>query len=185
MLGGKLQGAFSVRLPMNNLDYGHVPFPINTDHLLMHKQCERKLISISRRIGQNRAEPFRLGKNLFYVLLSPMLRLMVEPILAVMRTYAKEPKESSLPMREILRATDKSITVSDSCNGCSLCSRICPVRNIAMVDGKPTWLHHCEMCFACDEWCPQGAIHHWSRAVGIKYHHPSVTLKDMLPTKAK
>jgi formate hydrogenlyase subunit 6/NADH:ubiquinone oxidoreductase subunit I len=48
-----------------------------------------------------------------------------------------------------------------------------------MNDNKPVWMHHCEMCFACDEWCPRQAIQHWGRAAGIKYRHPEIKISDM------
>lgn len=71
-------------------------------------------------------------------------------------------------------ADDKSIAVGDDCTGCGMCARVCPANNIDLVNKRPEFQHRCEMCFACDEWCPQSAIQHWSRAKGIKHHHPGV-----------
>jgi len=76
---------------------------------------------------------------------------------------------------------DKSFWVDDKCNGCGICSRVCPANNIEMIDEKPVWLHRCEQCFACLQWCPQEAIQYGKKTVKYpRYHHPEVTLEDML-----
>lgn len=46
----------------------------------------------------------------------------------------------------------------DSCVGCELCSKVCPVSNIIMVDGKPEWKSKCISCTACYHVCPQQAV---------------------------
>lgn len=53
---------------------------------------------------------------------------------------------------------DKHYTVDDKCIGCGLCAKRCPVNNITMVNGKPNWNHHCELCVACIQSCPKKAI---------------------------
>jgi MinD superfamily P-loop ATPase len=70
--------------------------------------------------------------------------------------------------------------VDEKCTGCGTCAKVCPVNNIKIVDKRPEFQHKCEMCFACDEWCPSNAIHHWSRSEGVKYHHPDVSISDMI-----
>jgi formate hydrogenlyase subunit 6/NADH:ubiquinone oxidoreductase subunit I len=50
-----------------------------------------------------------------------------------------------------------------------------------MINEKPAWLHRCEQCLACLQWCPQEAIQHGEKTAKYRrYHHPEVTLKDML-----
>ncbi|MGZ7070620.1 MAG: 4Fe-4S dicluster domain-containing protein, partial [Methanobacterium sp.] len=66
-----------------------------------------------------------------------------------------------------------------NCKGCSTCSKVCPVRNIKMVDDNPVWKHHCENCLACIKWCPQNAIHGYGE-LPRGYHHPDVRISDML-----
>lgn len=62
------------------------------------------------------------------------------------------------PYLELQQYADNPFTVSDECISCGLCSRVCPVRNIELVNGKPTFLHHCANCMACVTSCPKRAI---------------------------
>lgn len=53
---------------------------------------------------------------------------------------------------------DKDFWITDKCNSCGMCAKVCPVNNIEIIEGKPKWQHKCEQCFACLQWCPQEAI---------------------------
>lgn len=44
------------------------------------------------------------------------------------------------------------------CTGCGMCSKICPVSNISIVDGHPKWGKQCVSCTACYHTCPHNAI---------------------------
>lgn len=76
---------------------------------------------------------------------------------------------------------DKSFLADEKCNACAICVKICPAGNILMRGMKPAWQHHCEQCFACIQWCPERAIQYGKNtATKKRYHHPDVTLRDML-----
>jgi len=50
-----------------------------------------------------------------------------------------------------------------------------------MKNDKPSWIHQCEQCLACIQWCPQEAIQYGKKTVRYqRYHHPEITLKNML-----
>ena len=71
-------------------------------------------------------------------------------------------------------------TVSKECVGCGTCTRVCPVNNITMIDGKPEFGHDCQQCMACIQWCPMHAIDYDNKASTRKrYHHPEIGVKDM------
>lgn len=78
---------------------------------------------------------------------------------------------------------------SDSgCNGCSICESVCLSHKIEIVGERPFWKEDvtCYGCFACINFCPQQALQIRSRfpvqsstAVNDRYHHPSVTYRDI------
>ena len=68
-----------------------------------------------------------------------------------------------------------------SCNLCKTCEQICPTCNIKVEKDTVTWGNSCVQCYACIHWCPTGAIEIGGRTTGKpRYHHPDVTLLDML-----
>jgi len=80
-----------------------------------------------------------------------------------------------------LAASDKEFRSEDACNGCGVCARICPSANITLEQGRPVWRHQCSQCLACLQWCPQEAIRYGDKTAGKqRYHHPDVSLADML-----
>ena len=76
---------------------------------------------------------------------------------------------------------DKTFFADEKCNACGICAKICPANNITLTGGKPAWRHHCEQCFACIQWCPEEAVQAGKNTKNkIRYHHPEISLKDML-----
>lgn len=62
------------------------------------------------------------------------------------------------PITATFAASDRNFEADSSCTACGMCARLCPVGNIQMHDGKPTWQHRCELCTACINRCPAGSI---------------------------
>jgi ferredoxin len=77
---------------------------------------------------------------------------------------------------------DRSFWVDEKCNACGICKAVCPSGNIEWrEEGRPVWLHNCEQCLACIQWCPQEAIQFGKKTPRYKrYHHPEVTLQEMI-----
>lgn len=62
------------------------------------------------------------------------------------------------PYLELQQYADYPFTISEKCISCGLCAKVCPCSNIELVDGKPTYKHHCAQCMACVVSCPKRAI---------------------------
>ena len=76
---------------------------------------------------------------------------------------------------------DKRFQVTDKCTSCGLCSEICPVSNIILVEGHPVWQHHCERCVGCIQWCPAEAIQYGHKTIGRRrYRFPGVSATGII-----
>ena len=60
----------------------------------------------------------------------------------------------------------KKFKATDKCISCQKCVRICPLSNITMKDGKPSWGNKCTHCMACINQCPKDAIEYGKGSVG-------------------
>lgn len=178
--GGEMAYGFSIKLPLNNLDYEHIPIPINRDQVKMFLKCDKTIEKIVRKVSKRARKPDNFVGIVSDLYSKALQKILGKYVLESLKKHAHIIGSNDKGFRELIPLTDKSILLNDKCNGCGICSKICPVENILIIDSKPNWQHRCEMCFACDEWCPQGAIHHWAKIEGKDYHHPKVNLKDML-----
>jgi len=152
--GKKLKAGFSITMPGNYLPM-YAPLPKD-------KQQERfdsaksKVIHIAN-IVKNREENLEI--SLFGRLLS----------------FMQKRNNQKLPER------DKKFWTDENCNSCGICEKVCPVKNIEMVEGKPRWRHKCQQCLACLHWCPEVSIQVEKKTIGrARYQNPEIKLKDML-----
>ena len=77
--------------------------------------------------------------------------------------------------------SDRDFWATDACTECGICKKVCFVENIELRNGKPAWLHHCQHCMACLQWCPAEAIQYKKNTQGRKrYHHPGVSAQDIM-----
>jgi ferredoxin len=89
-------------------------------------------------------------------------------------------------MIDHISESDKAYWTTDACNGCGVCAKICPVKNITMNDNRPAWNHGCEQCLGCLHWCPQAAVQFGKTPPKRgRYHHPEITVKDMMAQQKK
>ena len=81
------------------------------------------------------------------------------------------------PFYEKVRQT-KHFNVDDTCIGCGMCVRKCPVQAIEMKDKKPMWVKDkCVMCLGCLHRCPKFSIQYGNKTRNHgQYVNPNVKL---------
>jgi ferredoxin len=148
---------YSMAMPSNYIPWGG-PGPINAQQELF-KEAQAKVKTIAGpvlRQEQGTVDRGPLWQNILFSLIYKM-------------SFQK------------IRNMDKKFWADAKCDGCGICSQVCPAANIDMINDKPAWLHHCEQCLACLQWCPREAIQYGEKTAQYpRYHHPEITLKDML-----
>ncbi len=165
--GAKLAAAYGVHMPQNAF---LKPWVKN------EKLLEKMYAEVTRICAQTvkKAKHPRLNRPLDF-LLAP-----IAPIFAsitrkyMLKTVGGGKGDTTMSM---IYRLDCVFGVSDKCNGCAICAKVCPARNIAMNNGKPIWTHRCENCLACYNFCPQKAVSGIAQS-GYHYLHPgySITL---------
>ena len=152
-----LSSGFSIDLPSNYIPWGGAPAQ-EKQHKKFNEALE-KINCISKTIQAKEERMLEKGPFWQNILFSALYHM----------SFSKIPK------------MDKSFWADSKCTGCGICEKICSVLNILIFEGKPTWQHHCEQCFACLQWCPEEAIQYGKNTKYKKrYHHPEIKLQDML-----
>lgn len=78
----------------------------------------------------------------------------------------------------------KKFIAQESCTGCGICSKVCPMENVNIVDGKPKWGNACQLCEACINFCPQRAIQFGRRSLKRdRYVNPNVARTEIAKQK--
>ncbi|PKN17623.1 MAG: hypothetical protein CVU65_18410 [Deltaproteobacteria bacterium HGW-Deltaproteobacteria-22] len=80
------------------------------------------------------------------------------------------------------RTYDRSFFSTDACNGCGICTAVCPASNIEPDAGKrPVWRGRCEACLGCINLCPKKAVQTGLLTKGRRrYRHRDVSLQDLM-----
>ncbi len=127
------QAGFSLRMPNNYLLAPFVKTDSEKKKIQLLAQAQVHLDLIAEKI-QKKKNVFQLRRGLGASLLSGIGRPLFEKFMTV-----------------------KGFYVTDACNRCGLCAKVCPVGNIRVTE-KPVWGDHCELCQACLNYCPQQAV---------------------------
>ncbi|MEA4972718.1 MAG: EFR1 family ferrodoxin [Candidatus Metalachnospira sp.] len=69
---------------------------------------------------------------------------------------AKSSLVNNLFYKFVISAT--GFYATDKCIGCGMCSKLCILNNIKLVNSKPVWGDKCTHCMACINACPTKAI---------------------------
>jgi len=188
--GGELEAGFGVHMPYNYL----TPSPVLKGFLrsfqlreISFQKQEALLARMPDKVRRIAASVAARESGVFETTSDVLTRLADRLGLpetlgkAVWLRVAGVDGGTALSFLESRQMMDRAFRADESCDGCGVCARICPVRNIELIEDRPVWQHRCEQCFACLQWCPKEAIQFRGNTAGQRrYHHPDVTLRDMV-----
>jgi Pyruvate/2-oxoacid:ferredoxin oxidoreductase delta subunit/flavodoxin len=164
--GGKLSAGFTVEMPHNGI--GSKLFTQN-QHEMMFKDWKVKKEEISEYIVSGKKGKLETDNIFFSLILTGYFIKMIPTLFKLFKQVSSKGWESL------------ALTADEKCDGCEICSKVCPVNNIEMTGDKPKWSDHCSGCFACLHWCPRESVRLGYADMNLKkYHHPEVNLKDMI-----
>ncbi|HWR68379.1 MAG TPA: EFR1 family ferrodoxin [Desulfomonilia bacterium] len=159
--GLSLSSGFQIVMPSNYIPWGG-PGP-KEEQLRRFERAREKLSRIAGHIQEQTVMPVEKGPLWQRILFTAIYRM----------SFAKVP------------AMDRPFWSDEKCNRCGVCEKVCPAGNVTLAEGKPVWNHRCDQCFACLQWCPQEAIQYGKKTPAYeRYHHPEVSLKDVLKSRA-
>lgn len=78
------------------------------------------------------------------------------------------------------RKWDNEFSVNVSCDHCQLCKKVCPVNNIAIINGQHQFGGNCQRCMACIQYCPKSAFSINGKTMDkSKYVNPKISLEEI------
>ena len=187
---GKLAAGFAVSMPYNyiipSIQLGNPVIRVTLNPDPAEKQRKKfsdwkeKLETITDFVNQRKEGVCEIGGE-FLLKLIDQLKLKDSLGKYVWLKMAGHPGDTDLSFSESWRLMDHGFSSNENCVSCGTCEKICPVDNVVLINGKPSWQHNCEQCFACLQWCPQSAIQYGKHTENDKrYHHPSVKPSDLM-----
>lgn len=87
-----------------------------------------------------------------------------------------------LTNRENRRNIGQYFSSGESCSGCQICKKVCPVINIKFDSLKgPEWMNNCVDCCSCIQNCPNMAIEYkGKRVLKKRFKHPAISIVDLI-----
>ncbi len=167
----KLSGAFTIKMPHNGVGYSEIPVEKQNQ---MFETWKKRSPQIIEYVQQRKTGLIEHNTSLHYFILLGILLRMMPSLFRMLKSVVFQGWNSL------------GFVANQQCTSCGVCERICPVNNISMEKNVPVWSDKCINCFACLQWCPEEAINAGVITQKMKrYHHPQVTMKDIINQKKK
>lgn len=163
--GCKMQAGFAIMMPHNAV--GNSEFTAADRQTTLNK-AKIRVNEIAELINKHQSTPVETETMISALLFRGLFLKVIRPVIPLLLHAARHGWDSL------------AFTVNDKCSGCTTCSTVCPVKNVTIVNERPTWGDNCLSCFACIQWCPREAIQLGTGQIRVKrYHHPEIKSSDL------
>lgn len=172
---GSLSSQFGIHMPQNSFRK-----PWENNHRLS-ENGESKLERFAERLLMRKR-----GMPLMNKMYNSLLRPFEGKLISMTKKHFMEVADvgPEFTMTELVHMADKTFQLTESCNGCGTCEKVCPADNIVMSSTKPVWQHRCENCLACINACAMRAISGGPGHPNYYYQHHALKTNDLLAQKA-
>lgn len=127
------RGCAEIVMPENYIALFEAPDEENTEQIIIN--AERSLRETASMISEGKSLP-EIKVDLAGRIKSSIVNIVYYPLIV----------------------KDKKFYAKDSCTGCGLCAKKCPLGNISILEGRPVWNGNCTHCMACISYCPHESI---------------------------
>lgn len=112
------------------------------------------------------------------------IKSVIEVIKDDVEIVISKPKKDKwtpkhLENRKIWHTLAKDFSVTEACNNCKKCVRICPTNNIKFRDGNIIFGDKCVACLSCYHRCPEKAIVYLDKKKKDRYINPFIQEKNI------
>lgn len=109
--------------------------------------------------------------------------------LSIINNETKNLKEKNIKMHLFLyklwkdkfKNKDKSFNTNEFCTACGICVKICPNKNIEIINERPKWNGNCCDCMGCINNCPHQCINIGNKTQKKnRYKNPYILTSELL-----
>ena len=109
--------------------------------------------------------------------------------LSILNRETKNLKEKHVKINSILynmwknnfKNKDKNFNTNEFCTSCGICAKICPNKNIEIINERPKWKGNCCDCMGCINNCPHKAINIGNKTKNKnRYKNPYISTSELL-----
>lgn len=169
--GGRIYASYGLHLPQNSFKK---PFE---NHEKLISKSKKKAYMIAKKT-RRKAKVLYRDNYILEVIFAPFYPITKPAVKKLLINTSK--KTNIFEKDELMRFVDNSFATNDSCTGCGICMKVCPVKNIKIENNRPIWLNHCENCIACFSWCPQKSIYGGITPINYSYHNTQIDISEMM-----